>query len=63
MRTGVFVNAGDLEQIWKSKGRHRRDCTKGEALPAGAIFATDLESRTIQVRDGADTVFLSDVMP
>ncbi|HEX5012312.1 MAG TPA: hypothetical protein VFY71_18130 [Planctomycetota bacterium] len=61
--SGVFVNVGDLEQLSNAKGRYRRDCKKGQALPAGVMFVSELSGRTLQVRDGADTVFLSTVIP
>jgi hypothetical protein len=61
--SGVFVDVGALDQLSNTKGRYRRDCKKGEALPAGVMFVSELSGRTLQVRDGADTVFLSTVIP
>jgi hypothetical protein len=61
--SGVFVNAGDLEQKSEHKGKFRRDCKKGQALPTGVMFVSELGGRLIQVRDEADAVFVEHVIP
>jgi hypothetical protein len=61
--SGVFVNAGDVDKLSEHKGRYRRDCKQGQALPAGVMFVSELAGRTLQVRDGADVVFLELVIP
>ena len=61
--TNVFVNEGDLEQLSEHKGRYRRDCQKGQALPGDVMFVGELEGRRIQVRDGDDVVYLEGTIP
>lgn len=61
--SGVFVDAGDVDKLSEHKGRYRRDCQKGQALPAGVMFVSDLAGRKLQVRNGADVVYLELVIP
>jgi len=61
--SGVFVNVGDLDQKSEHKGKYKRDCKKGQALPTGVMFVSDLGGRLIQVRDDADVVFLETTIP
>jgi hypothetical protein len=61
--SGTFVDAGGVEKLSEHKGRYRRDCKKGEALPAGVMFVSELGGRRLQVRDGDDVVYLDDVLP
>jgi hypothetical protein len=61
--SGTFVNVGDVEKLSDHKGRYRRDCKQGQALPAGVMFVSELASRRLQVRDGSDVVYLDDVLP
>ena len=61
--SGVFVNSGHLEKLSNSKGRYRRDCKQGQMLPGGAMMLIDLAGRRLEVRDGADTVYLSTTIP
>ena len=57
------MNAGDVEKLSKHKGRFRRDCKKGEALPGGVMFVSELGGRVLQVRDHDDAVFIETVIP
>ncbi len=61
--SGDFVNAGDLEKKAEHKGHYRRDCKKGQMLPAGVMFVSELGGRLLQVRDGADVVYLETTIP
>jgi hypothetical protein len=61
--SGIFVDAGHLEQLTDSKGRYRRDCKQGQMLPGGVMFVTDLAGRRLEVRDDADVVYLSTTIP
>jgi hypothetical protein len=61
--TGNFEKAGDLERLSKHKGRFRRDCKQGEALPGGVMFVSELAGRVIQVRDHDDDIFIETVIP
>jgi hypothetical protein len=60
---GVYQDEGTFEQKGSSKGRYRRDCRKGEALPGDVFDLADLAERGLQVRDDLDEVLLEATIP
>ena len=61
--SGVFVDEGGLDQTSAHNGRYRRDCKKGQALPGGVMFLSELGGRLLQVRGEGDVVFLEVTIP
>jgi hypothetical protein len=62
--SGVFVDSGELEQTAKHAGRWRRDTKKGQDLPDGVHFVSELAGRLIEVRRTSDgEVFLRGTIP
>jgi hypothetical protein len=61
--SGVFVNAGDVQKESDSEGSYRRDTKKGQSLPAGVSFVSELAGRTIEVRNELDVVYLRGTIP
>jgi hypothetical protein len=59
----TFVAAGKLEKTDKHEGRWRRDTKKGQALPDGVFFVSELAGRLLEVRDDADIVYLRCTIP
>jgi len=60
---GTFVDSGKLDKTGKHEGRWRRDTKKGQALPDGVFFVSDLADRLIEVRDDDGTVYLRGTIP
>ena len=55
----VFEDAGEIKRLGKSSnGLYRRDCQKGDPLPAGVGSLAELEGRELQVRADDDEVLL-----
>jgi hypothetical protein len=61
--SAVFVDGGDLEQDSDTEGHFRRDTKQGQSLPGGVNFVSELAGRTIEVRNGADVVYLRGTIP
>jgi hypothetical protein len=60
----VFEDVGPLEQKGSSaKGRYRRDCWQGQALPMDAADLASLAGRRLQIRDDEDAVHLEAMLP
>ena len=60
---GTFVDSGKLEKTGDHEGRWRRDTKKGQSLPDGVFFVSELAGRLIEVRDEADVVYLRGTIP
>jgi hypothetical protein len=61
---GTFVDSGKLEKTDEHEGRWKRDTKKGQALPDGVFFVSELADRLIEVRRDSDgTVYLRGTIP
>jgi hypothetical protein len=62
--SGDFVEAGELMRRGKTrKGRMLRNTKKGDALPVGISFLSQLAGREVQVRDAEGLMYLEGKVP
>jgi hypothetical protein len=61
---GDFVEVGELKRRRKSsRGRLRLNTRRGDAMPMGVDYLSELGDRRVQVRDQDDLVYLEGLIP